>query len=102
MVNIPGIPNAFNNHFTDLGFILSQNISSCSIPPESYISESMQEFIFCEITEQEVCQLLLSLSSTKALGPDGLPAKLIKLASPYIAKSLTTIINRSISTGIFP
>ncbi|CAB4031940.1 Hypothetical predicted protein [Paramuricea clavata] len=102
MVNIPGIPNAFNNHFTDLGFILSQNISTCSIPPESYISESMQEFIFCEITEQEVCQLLSSLSSTKASGLDGLPAKLIKMASHYIAKSLTTIFNRSISTGIFP
>ena len=73
-----------------------------SIPPESYISESTQDFIFREITEQEVCQLLSSLSPTKASGLDGLPAKLIKLASPYIAKSLTTIFNRSISTGIFP
>jgi ankyrin repeat protein len=102
MVNITGIPNAFNNHLTELGFILSQNISSCSIPSESYISESTQEFIFCEITEQVVCLLLSSLSSTKASGLDGLPAKLIKLASPYIAKSLTTIFNRSMSTGIFP
>jgi hypothetical protein len=35
IINIPGIPNAFNNHFTDLGFILLQNSSSCSIPPGS-------------------------------------------------------------------
>jgi hypothetical protein len=37
-----------------------------------------------DITEQEVRQLLSSLSLTKASGLDGLPPKLIKLASPYI------------------
>lgn len=46
--------------------------------------------------------MLSSLSPAKASGLDGLPVKLIKLASPYIAKSLTSIFNRSISTGIFP
>ena len=102
IINTPGIPNAFNNHFTDLGFNLSQNILRCSIPPQSYISESTREFIFCDITEQEVYQLLSSLSPNKASGLDGLPAKLIKLASPYITKSLTTIFNKSISTGMFP
>ena len=78
------IPNAFNNHFIDLGYFLSQNISNCSIPPECYVRESTQEFTFCDVTEQEVYQLLSSLSPTKALGLDRLPAKLIKLASPYI------------------
>ena len=96
------IPNAFNNHFTDLGYFLSQNISNCSLPPESYVRESTQEFTFCDVTEQEVYQLLSSLSPTKASGLDRLPAKLIKLASPYITKSLTIIFNRSLSTGIFP
>ncbi len=96
------IPNAFNNHFTDLGYFLSQNISNCCISPESYVSESMQEFTFCDVTEQEVYQLLTSLSRTKASGLDRLPAKFIKLASPCITKSLTIIFNRSLSTGIFP
>ena len=102
IINTPGIPNAFNSHFTDLGFNLSQNILRCSTPPESYIRESTREFIFCDITEQEVYQLLSSLSPNKASGLDGLPAKLIKLASTYITKSLTTIFNRSIFTGMFP
>ena len=96
------IPNAFNNHFTDLGYFLSQNISNCSIPPESYVRESTQEFTFSDVTEQEVYQLLSSLSPTKASGLDRLPAKLSKLASPYITKSLTIIFNRSLSTGVFP
>ena len=48
-----------------------------------------------------VPQLLSSLSPTKASGLDGLPANHIKLALPYITKSLTTIFNRSISADIF-
>ena len=39
IINTPGIPNAFNSHFTDLSFNLSQNILRCSTPPESYIRE---------------------------------------------------------------
>ena len=40
-IDINDIPEAFNNHFTDLGHIpvLSQNIPACSTPPESYISK---------------------------------------------------------------
>ena len=53
IINTPGIPNAFNNHFTDLGFNLSQNILRCSIPPESYIRESTLEFIFCDILNRK-------------------------------------------------
>ena len=106
-IDINDIPEAFNNryHFTDLGYILSQNIPACSTPPESYITEATQECAFCDITEQEVYELLSTLptlSTTKASGLDKLPAKLIKLAAPYITKSLTAIFNRSMSTGIFP
>jgi hypothetical protein len=98
-IDINDIPEAFNNHFTGLGYILSQNIPAFSTPPESYINEATQEFAFCDITEQEVYELL---STTKASSLDKLPAKLIKLAAPYITKSLTAIFNRSMSTGIFP
>ena len=98
-IDINDIPEAFNNHFTDLGQILSQNIPACSTPPESYITEATQKFAFRDITEQVVYELLSTLSTTKASGLDKLPAKLIKLAAPYITKSLTAIFNRSMSTG---
>ena len=70
------IPTAFNNHFIDLGCNLSQNILSCSRTPETYINELTQEFTFSEITVQDVCQLLSTLSLTKAPGLDKLPATL--------------------------
>ena len=96
------IPTAFNNHFIDLGYNLSKNIPLCSRTPETYINELTQEFTFSEITEQDVYQLLLSLSLTKAPGLDKLPATLVKLAAPYIAKPLAKIFNQSLLTGIFP
>ena len=92
--------NAFNNYFTDLRFILSQNISGCCIPPESSMTESHQEFIFYEVTFTNYCHHYHL--RTKAAGLDGLPANLNKLALSKITKSLTTIFNRSISTDIFP
>ena len=85
-IDINDISEAFNNYFADLGYILSQNIPPCTTPPESYITEATQEFAFCDITEQEVYELLSTLSTTKASGLDKLPAKLIKLAAPYITK----------------
>ena len=91
------IPNVFNSHFTDLSYNpISYNL------PESFINELTHEYIFSEITEHEVFQVLSSMSPNKATAVDKLPVKLVKIAAPYIAKSLTAIFNRSISTGIFP
>ena len=70
------IPNAFNSHFTDLGKISSQNIPISYNSPESVINELTHEFIFCEITEHEVFQVLSSMSPNKASGLDKLPVKL--------------------------
>ena len=81
---------------------LSKNIPSCSRTPETYINELTQEFTFSEITEQEVYQLLLSLSVTKAPGLEKLPATLVKSAAPYIAKPLAKLFNESLITGILP
>ena len=82
------IPTAFNNHFIDLGYNLSKNIPLCSRTHETYINEVTQEFTFSEITEQDVYQLLLSLSLTEAPGLDKLPATLVKLTAPLLLNHL--------------
>ncbi len=38
----------------------------------------------------------------KAVGCDGIPAKLIMMAASSLVKSLTHLINKSISTSVFP
>ena len=98
------MPDAFNNHFIEIGKILSQYIPTASpevVSPESYKNESEEEFIFGEITEQEVFHLLSTMSPEKASGLDKLPVKLVRLAAPFIKKSLNTIFNKSIPTDIF-
>ena len=44
---------------------------------ESYIRESAREFIFCDITEQEVYQLWSLLSPNTASGLDGFQQNLL-------------------------
>ena len=42
------------------------------------------------------------ISSNKASGLDNISARLLKEAAPIVTRSLTFIINLSITTGIFP
>ncbi len=44
---------------------------------------------------------LKRLNVKKAVGCDEIPAKLIKIAAPSLATSLTYLINKSISTFVF-
>ena len=46
--------------------------------------------------------LFLKLSDRKATGLDSISSKLLKIAAPVIAASITDLFNCSISTGVFP
>ena len=47
-------------------------------------------------------KLIQSLLLNETSGLDGISAKLLKEAGPIVSASLTYIINRSLTTGIFP
>ena len=53
-------------------------------------------------TETDVSKLLYTIKTTKATGHDRISAKLLKDSADVIAKSLTTIFNKSILSGSFP
>lgn len=48
-------------------------------------------------TEDEVCNLLLSLDASKASGPDGISARMLKHTANAIAPSITKLFNYSIA-----
>ena len=52
--------------------------------------------------EDIVLDLLLSLDTSKASGPDGISAKMLKNTATSIYRSVTKIFNQSISTGQVP
>ena len=58
-------------------------------------------FKFSKIPDENVLLALKALNISKSTGLDGIPAKLLKIASEIIAPSLTCIFNLSLTTGTF-
>ena len=54
------------------------------------------------ICPAKVLELFLNLSDRKATGLDNISSKLLNIAAPVIATSITDLFNCSISTGVFP
>ena len=54
------------------------------------------------LTNDEVRAVLLSLDVSKATGPDGIPARLLRETADVIAPSLCCLFNKSLSSGFIP
>ena len=99
----PGdIAEAFNNHFTNIGQSLAQEIPSSEIDPLAYVNPVDGVFSFQRINVQKVIKLLKAIDVSKATGLDKIPNRLLKIAADVVAPSLTGIFNQSLVTGIFP
>ena len=57
---------------------------------------------FRPVSDDQVLQLLKSLDTRKAVGPDELPASILKTHADTLTPSLTKIFNASLSTGSLP
>ena len=108
LTNDKDIANAFNSHFTNITKKYIPDTHTVQ-PDLSPIEKHVQSRVLPEnffkippITELQVEKFIKALDSTKATGLDGIDAKFIKLAGPYITKTLTEICNLSISSNTFP
>ena len=92
----PGdIAEAFNNHFTNIGQSLAQEIPSSEIDPLAYVNSVDGVFSFQRINVQKVIKLLKAIDVSKATGLDKIPNRPLKIAADVIAPSLTgSSINR--------
>ena len=67
----PGdIAKAFNNHFTNIGQSLAQEIHSWEIHPFAYVNPVDGVFSFRRINVQKVIKLLKAIDVSKATGLD--------------------------------
>ena len=99
----PGdIAEAFNNHFTNIGQSVAQEIPSLEIDPLAFINPVNGVFSFQRINIKKVIKLLKTIDVGKATGLDKIPNRLLKIAADVVASSLTGIFNQSLVTGIFP
>ena len=62
----------------------------------------MQNFVFQKVSTNFALKELSKLNVTKALGPGGITARLLKDTAPVIAKPITYLVNLTISTGLIP
>ena len=62
----------------------------------------MHDFTFELITEETTMKILNNLKPKPSCGYDGISTKLLKTCKLEICKSVTLIINQTLSTGIFP
>ena len=89
--------NAFNEAFLSFSKIDTRH---ANLPPFSYITEGRIDTI--EVTEDIVRDVLKGLNVSKATGPDGISAKMLKETANTICVPLTSLIKLSLSMGKVP
>ena len=87
----------FNNAFLTFATI---DTSNASLPDIAYKTNSRLDSI--NITQAETLDILKSLDTSKATGPDGISCKMLKETANAIAPSFTRLLQMSLSTATFP
>ena len=87
----------FNSYFSSVfvpsKFTTDNNLDS--FDPDTQISD-------ITLTTEEVAACLYNLDISKASGPDGIPARILKECSHQIAPSICDLFNHSLRTGRLP
>ena len=110
------IANAFNEHFTSIPTMNSQNINAnncftkTSVNNQNNLSLSLNHVFqnwFPSIkyhctTTKEIENVIRSLKSSNPCGYDEVPSKLLKSCSYFISSPLNSNCNRTLFKGVFP
>ena len=87
----------FNKAFLKFATI---DTSNASLPDIAYKTNSRLNSI--NITQAETLDILKSLDTSKATGPDGISCKMLKETADSIAPSFTRLLQLSLSTAKVP
>ena len=98
------IATKLNTFFAGIGVELSANENNTHNAhfTDHLLNPLMYNFTFKLITEETIMEILNNLKPKPSCGYDGISTILLKTCKLEICKSLTLIINQSLSTGIFP
>ena len=90
--------NLFNNYFQGQTVLDDSNAVLPELPEPSYLT-SLSSIAF---DPQEVEEILRTLKTDKASGPDGLSNHILKELSHELSSPLCSLFNKSLSLGKFP
>ena len=97
------IANAFNNYFAFIAETTKRNIKYSHKHFSDYLANENGNSIFLEATDkEEIANIISSLNSNKASGPNSIPYRILLLLKNEILKQLADLFNLSFMTGVFP
>ena len=88
----------FNNFFASV-FTVSPDIHDNDYDERKFTDNAISSLTCCKA---EVEKLLVNLNVSKAYGPDGITARMLREAAPAISASLTKLFNLSIQNSQLP
>ena len=103
-INDPvSITKTFNNFFTSVTEIVHSKIKFSNKLFKKFLSSEINySFLITATNKEEIYEMITSLNSNKACGPNSIPTKVLHLLQDQISNHLATICNLSFSTGVFP
>ena len=97
------IANTFNNYFVSIAETTKKSIKYTHKHFSDYLSNESDSTIFLQPTDkEEIANIISSLNSSKASGPNSIPYRILFLLKNDISKQLTDLFNLSFLTGVFP
>ena len=97
------ISEHFNNVFTSIGQDLQKNISPAKRHFLNYLKVSNTDtFDVSPTTPKDISDLIKTLKNSNSLGLNSIPTNMLKEIHGRISVPLSTLINKSFTTGVFP
>ena len=103
--NVPTSPydiaNTFNNYIASIAETTKKKYSHKDF--SDYLSNENSSTIFQQPTDkEEITNIISSLNSNKASGPNSIPYRILLFLKNEISKQLADLFNLSFMTGVFP
>ena len=96
------IANTFNNYFASIAETIKKSIKCTHKHFSDNLSNESDSTIFLQPTDkEEIANIISSLNSSKASGPNSIPYRIFLLKND-ISKQLADLFNLSFVTGVFP
>ena len=97
------LADSFNNFFVTIAENIDKKIIHTNANYKDYLENSVTNSFFLKPTnKEEINSIIKQMKTNKALGPNSIPTKLLKMSQQIIVKPLPYLINLPFSTGVFP
>ena len=97
------IADCMNSFFVNIGKTVEEKIPTVETPFSSFLSHPNNCVIYMNpCSNVEIGKLISKIEVSKASGPFSIPSKLLKMFKDVFVVPITSIINKSLTEGIFP